>query len=94
MSHKVGYGEGVGTIAEPSQIKRILVVTHGGFIGEFMNVVRRLMGKPPVYSNNAKNTAMYIVQFDRNAKGGLKPKVLLENDNSHIKLELSPFVCD
>jgi len=27
---------------------RILVVTHGGFIMEFMNVVRSLSGKAPV----------------------------------------------
>jgi len=68
--------------------KKVLIVTHGGFIGEFMNVVRSFQGKPAIYSNNAKNTAMFIVQFERNAKGGLKPTVKLENDNSHINLTL------
>ena len=53
-----------------------------------MNVVRALMAKPAVYANNARNTAMYIVQFSRNAKGGLKPTVILENNNDHINLDL------
>jgi broad specificity phosphatase PhoE len=42
-------------------MKRVLIVTHGGFIGEFMNVVRALLVKPAIYANNARNTAMYIV---------------------------------
>ena len=42
-------------------MKRVLVVTHGGFIGEFMNVVRSLFAKPAIYANNARNTAMYVV---------------------------------
>ena len=61
-----------------------MVVTHGGFIGEFFNVVRKLAGRQAVYNNSAKNTAMYIVKFERNAKDGLKSRTLLENDNSHL----------
>ena len=53
-----------------------------------MNVVRKYQGKPPIYSNNAKNTAMYIVRFTRNAKGGLTPVLLMENDNSHLELTI------
>ena len=62
----------------------MLVVTHGGFIGEFLNVCRKLAGRQPVYNNSAKNTAMYVIKFERNAKDGLKSSVLLENDNSHL----------
>ena len=69
--------------------KRVLVVTHGGFIGEFQNVVRLFSGRNPVYANNAKNTAMFIIDFARNHKKGLKCKTLMENDNEHTKLEIS-----
>ena len=31
---------------------------------------------------------MFIVRFERNAKDGLKPKMLMQNDNSHLKLSL------
>ena len=72
-------------------MKTVLVVTHGGFIGEFLNVVRKLSGRPAVYNNSAKNTAMYIVKFERNAKDGLKAKILLENDNAHLMLKPNPI---
>jgi len=71
-----------------SQSVRVLTVTHGGFIGEFLNVVKLLEGKQPVYDNSAKNTAMFIVRFQRNAKGSLKPTLLMKNDNSHLQLNL------
>ena len=34
---------------------------------------------------------MYIVKFERNAKDGLKAKILLENDNAHLMLKLNPI---
>ena len=45
-----------------------------------------------MYDNSAKNTAMFIVRFERNAKDGLKPKMLMQNDNSHLKLSLEGVV--
>ena len=69
-------------------LTRILIVTHGGFIGEFLNVIRKYQGKGPVYNNSAKNCAMYTLTLQRNAKGGLKPVITLENDNSHLQLTL------
>ena len=66
----------------------MLTVTHGGFIGEFFNCVKLLEGKQAVYDNSAKNTAMFIVRFERNAKDGLKPKLIMKNDNSHLQLNL------
>ena len=66
----------------------MLTVTHGGFIGEFLNVVKLLEGRQPVYDNSAKNTAMFIIRFERNAKDGLKPKLIMKNDNSHLDLDL------
>ena len=65
---------------------RVLMVAHGGFIGEFFNVVRKYQGKPPIYNNSAKNCAIFCVRFQRNAKGGLTPTVVLENDNSHLQI--------
>mmetsp|Transcript_11278 Transcript_11278/g.13302 ORF Transcript_11278/g.13302 Transcript_11278/m.13302 type:complete len:93 (-) Transcript_11278:490-768(-) len=64
----------------PKNIK-VLTVTHGGFIGEFLNCIKMLEGRQPVYDNSAKNTAMFIVRFERNAKDGLKPKLMMKNDN-------------
>ena len=76
-----------GQVASKSNIK-VLTVTHGGFIGEFLNCVKLLEGKQAVYDNSAKNTAMFIVRFERNAKDGLKPKLIMKNDNSHLQLNL------
>ena len=33
---------------------------------------------------------MYIIKFERNAKDGLKSKMLLENDNAHLMLKINP----
>ena len=66
-----------------SKIK-VLVVTHGGWIGEFNNVVKVLSGRQPTYTNNAKNCALYVYNIERNAKGGLKARCLIDNDNSHL----------
>ena len=81
---------------KPTEVKqkKLLIVTHGGFIGEFLNVVRKLSGRQPVYNNSAKNTAMYILKFERNAKSGLKARILLENDNEHLKLKINPTVTE
>ena len=47
-----------------------------------------LEGRQPIYDNSAKNTAMYIIRFERNAKDGLKTKIVMKNDNSHLQLSL------
>ena len=62
---------------------RVLVVTHGGFIREFLNVVHDMKGEPLDSAHQATNTAVYNVRFQRNDSGGLVPEVLLSNDNSH-----------
>ena len=58
---------------------------------EFMNVVKSLNGKQPIYNNNAKNTSVSIIKFKKKmvkTKQGNKEKlsavVTLENDNSHL----------
>ena len=33
---------------------------------------------------------MYIIKFERNAKSSLKARILLENDNEHLKLKINP----
>ena len=45
-----------------------------------------------MYDNSAKNTAMFIIRFERNAKDGLKPKLIMKNDNSHLELNLANAV--
>ena len=68
---------------------RILVVTHGGFIMEFMNVVRNLQGMAPIYNNSSKNTSITIVKFEKGKDGKLAASVLLENDNSHLNEQVA-----
>lgn len=70
---------------------KILVVTHGGFIMEYMNAIKLLGGKQPMFNNGAKNTAIFIVKIQlkkKKSKTGtvVKPSVqiVLENDNSHL----------
>ena len=44
--------------------KRVLVVTHGGYIMEMYNVIRsRFQGGDVNNNNNAKNTAIYVFGF-------------------------------
>ena len=78
-------------MTQNSQLK-ILVVTHGGFIMEFLNAVRAMMSKTPIFNNNAKNTAIYVIKFKKETKRTSKgvstkiiPQVIVENDNSHLK---------
>ena len=77
---------------DKQRYRKILAVSHGGFIMEFMNVIRSLKGSAPLYNNSAKNTSVYIIRFDIKevkTKTGVNTKlaatVLLENDNSHLK---------
>jgi broad specificity phosphatase PhoE len=63
--------------------KKILVCTHGGWIMEFMNTIRGMMGSDVIGTNNCKNTSLYVIKFTKEGKV-YKPKVLIENDNSHL----------
>jgi broad specificity phosphatase PhoE len=53
---------------EHKGFKRILVVTHGGYIMEFYNVVKQIHGQKVTNSNNAKNCAVYIFGVDKKPK--------------------------
>ncbi|CDW81697.1 phosphoglycerate mutase family protein [Stylonychia lemnae] len=71
---------------------KILVITHGGFIMEFLNAVRVMQSKSPIFNNNAKNTAIYVIKFKQELKKTSKgtilkviPQVIVENDNRHLK---------
>ncbi|XP_051912572.1 uncharacterized protein LOC127594861 [Hippocampus zosterae] len=63
----------------------VLVVTHGGFIMEFHNVVNKLTeGKAPEFRNTAKNCSIHSFKVVR-AEGGLRVSKLLVNDNTHLE---------
>jgi broad specificity phosphatase PhoE len=69
-------------LEQPNQ--RILIVSHGGFIMEFLNVVRGIAGKPPVYANVSKNTAVYVLRFtSRNGK--LNANIVMGNSVTHLE---------
>ena len=74
---------------------KILAVTHGGFIMEFVNVYREMKGLGMCEKNIAKNTAIYVFHIEcTNCKGVCKgvsckaKKIAItltkENDNSHL----------
>jgi len=63
---------------------KVLVVSHGGWIMEFMNVLREFQGKEPVFSNISKNTALNIMRVS-NHKGKPRVAILMHNDVSHLR---------
>lgn len=63
---------------------KVLVVSHGGWIMEFMNVLREYQRKEPVYSNISKNTALYIIRMTE-LKGKPRCAILMQNDVSHLR---------
>ena len=64
---------------------RVLVVTHGSFIREFLNVVHVMKGEPVDASHRASNTAIYTIRMTRDKHGALMPEILLFNDDSHVR---------
>lgn len=79
-------------------LPRILAVTHGGFIMEFINAYRETKGLDICEKNIAKNTAIYIFQIGcANCKGVCKGilckdkkiaiTLIKENDNKHLTLK-------
>lgn len=63
--------------------KKILIVSHGGWIMEFINVIREIKGQAPVYANKSKNTAIYIYRFKKSGNR-LLPNMIVENDTKHL----------
>jgi broad specificity phosphatase PhoE len=47
----------------------ILVITHGGFIMEFNNVVSRIHKKTEIFDNSAKNCSMFSYLITYQKKG-------------------------
>lgn len=68
---------------QPARVK-VLVVSHGGWIMEFLNALRELQHREPVQANISKNTALYIFRVTERKQ---RPEVaiLMQNDVSHLK---------
>ena len=71
-------------LIQPDNNTKVLIVSHGGWIMEFINVIRELKGQPPLYSNKSKNTAVYIYRF-RLVGNKLTPNKIIENDTKHLE---------
>eukprot|EP00826_Nyctotherus_ovalis_P055869 TRINITY_DN7469_c0_g1_i10.p2 TRINITY_DN7469_c0_g1~~TRINITY_DN7469_c0_g1_i10.p2 ORF type:complete len:113 (+),score=22.34 TRINITY_DN7469_c0_g1_i10:580-918(+) len=79
---------------KPKECPRVLAVTHGGFIKEFVNAYREIKGMG-LSEEIAKNTAIYVFRIEcSNCKGicqGTCPAktftiiMTMENDNTHLK---------
>lgn len=67
--------------------KRILVVTHGGYIMEFYNLMKQLNGQKVSNSNCAKNCAVYV--FGVEQKPDMSPEEMSPNEGKHL---LSIFI--
>lgn len=78
-------------------MKKLLVVSHGGFIMELFNVINFLIKKePPVYANRAQNCSINMLNiYCRNTKGRCCEKcprntdciqidILRKNDIKHL----------
>jgi hypothetical protein len=64
------------------------VVTHGGFIMEFINMVLWIKEKKAqVYNNNSSNCSITIISISKKAGyksiNDLEIDILLSNDNAH-----------
>jgi len=77
-----------------TDLKRILVVCHGGFIMETINTFRIRSGKEIRFVNDAKNTSLYVATikcFQCGGKCELKEDckmvydIILFNDASHLE---------
>lgn len=74
------------------ETNRVLVVTHGGFIMELINVIRNKKGLEMDAKNNSFNTAVYVIKIYCSSCGGICNKCgqnkleydfIIFNDNSH-----------
>ena len=85
-----------------------MIVTHGGFIGEFINVINSFIaaknGSPhkDKFSNNSKNTCVNIFALKQDISNPVsssgQPNVTFEitllNDASHIEETIAPLTQD
>lgn len=80
-----------------TNIKKILVVSHGGFLMECFNVINFLMNKElPVYKNSSQNCSINVIYiYCKNTKGRCSEKcpknidcvqidILKKNDIKHL----------
>ena len=76
---------------------KILVITHGGFMKEFVNVYREIKGLE-ISDEIPKNTAIYAFRIEcTHCKGRCKNilcggrifdiEMFIENDNSHLSID-------
>lgn len=74
-------------------LPKILLITHGGFIMELVNVIRNKKGFKIFNRNDAKNTALYVIRIycsicgkvcqSKERCGKLEYDFVIYNDNSH-----------
>jgi broad specificity phosphatase PhoE len=65
---------------------RVMVVTHGGFIMEFMNVIGMMKNNEnPVFKNSATNCSITTLKITKkDGKKALSFDFIRKNDNKHI----------
>ena len=66
------------------QPKKILLITHGGWITEFLNVAYEMMGGKHSQKEKVKNCALFVFKLIVTDEGCVRFDPVVENDVSHM----------
>jgi len=74
---------------ESPPVQNMLVVTHGGFIMEFLHVVKKFQDQRyvEVFKNNAKNGCLFV--FNLVSKNNKFPTFSIEIDNDAAHMDMT-----
>lgn len=76
------------TVSKTEPVKKILVVSHGGFIMELFNAIGvRMKKQDPTFNNDAKNCSITVIKIALDKSGREDIKILRRNDVNHLKLK-------
>jgi hypothetical protein len=77
-------------------LKRVLVVTHPGFIMELLNSIRIRKNIRPKFLNDSRATSLYIFRiyctncgancYSKGSKCELQYDMVIYNDTTHLKI--------
>lgn len=70
-------------------MSRVLVITHGGFIMEFLNVIRNRKKLAIKFENNSKFSSIYVIKIYCFTCGG---KCKINSNKSDCRLEYDLIV--
>lgn len=96
LTKKIAQSNMSSKISNDKGLPKILVVTHGGYIMEFFNVINsRKSNQKPIFLNNTKNCSINMLQITgkitKNTLGketkDITYKIVLRNEDSHLSIK-------